>query len=96
MIKGLKRDYVCTNNELERVSFQCAQVDRATQLFGHSMNQLDPQLKKDCLPCRIIGTGALAFTGIYALNQARPNAPGSPLGKRLTAVTGIGDKCSLL
>lgn len=45
---------------------------------------------RDCLSCRIIGTGALGITGIYALNQARPNYPGSPLGKRLLGVTGIG------
>jgi len=44
---------------------------------------------RDCLACRAIGTGALALTGLYALNQARPKAPGSLLGKRLIGVTGV-------
>jgi len=44
---------------------------------------------KDCLACRIIGTGALGGVGIYALNQSRAHAPGSPLGKRIMAGVGV-------
>jgi len=44
---------------------------------------------RDCLTCRVIGTGALGLTGIYALNQARPHAPGSLMGKRLIGATGV-------
>ncbi|KAH8086018.1 hypothetical protein BXZ70DRAFT_558462 [Cristinia sonorae] len=47
---------------------------------------LPPQ---DCLSCRIIGTGALGATGLYALNQSRAHAPGSPLGKRILAGVGV-------
>jgi hypothetical protein len=43
----------------------------------------------DCLSCRIIGTGALGITGVYALNQARAHQPGSPVGKRVMAGVGI-------
>jgi hypothetical protein len=53
----------------------------------HSIADSNP---RDCLSCRIIGTAALGITGLYALNQARPHAPGSPLGKRLIGVTGLG------
>ncbi|KAI0783440.1 hypothetical protein C8Q75DRAFT_725843 [Abortiporus biennis] len=44
---------------------------------------------KDCLTCRIIGTAALAGTGVYALNQSRAHAPGSIIGKRIMAGVGI-------
>ena len=47
--------------------------------------QLPPQ---ECLTCRIIGTGALAGVGIYALQLARPAQPGPPAVKRV--YTGIG------
>jgi len=43
----------------------------------------------DCLSCRIVGTGALGATGVYALNQARAHQPGSPFGKRVMAGVGI-------
>src|SRR6202789_625413 len=43
----------------------------------------------DCLSCRIIGTGALVATGLYALNQARAHQPGSPVGKRIMAGIGV-------
>lgn len=45
---------------------------------------------KDCLACRVIGTGALGATGIYALNMTRASAPGSPLGKRVMGSVGVG------
>ncbi|CAL1713662.1 unnamed protein product [Somion occarium] len=44
---------------------------------------------KDCLVCRITGTGALAGVGIYALNQSRAHAPGSIVGKRIMAGVGV-------
>src|SRR5260370_41480217 len=43
----------------------------------------------DCLSCRIIGTGALGSTGLYALNQSRAHQPGSPVGKRIMAGIGV-------
>ncbi|KAI0256440.1 hypothetical protein BJV78DRAFT_467162 [Lactifluus subvellereus] len=43
----------------------------------------------DCLSCRIIGTGALGATGLYALNQARAHQPGSVVGKRIMAGVGM-------
>ncbi|KAG1837311.1 hypothetical protein DFJ58DRAFT_147803 [Suillus subalutaceus] len=38
-----------------------------------------PQLSSynDCMTCRVIGSGAFAATGVYALSMARPSAPGS-------------------
>ncbi|KAI9442669.1 hypothetical protein H4582DRAFT_1302814 [Lactarius indigo] len=43
----------------------------------------------DCLSCRIIGTGALGATGLYAINQARAHQPGSVIGKRIMAGVGV-------
>ncbi|KAG2140542.1 uncharacterized protein EDB93DRAFT_1161770 [Suillus bovinus] len=43
----------------------------------------------DCMTCRIIGSGAFAATGIYALRMARPNAPGSIVGKRIVGGLGV-------
>ncbi|KAG9311254.1 hypothetical protein JVU11DRAFT_8338 [Chiua virens] len=45
---------------------------------------------KDCLSCRVIGTGALGLTGLYALGMARPKAPGSVFGKMMMAGIGFG------
>lgn len=53
------------------------------------------QAPQECLTCRIIGTGALAGVGIYALQASRPRAPGSVIGKRITAGVGVG-KCLVL
>ncbi len=47
------------------------------------------QNPKDCLACRVIGTGALGGVGIYALNQSRAHAPGSVVGKRIMAGVGV-------
>ena len=54
-----------------------------------STSQEQPNNPKDCLACRVIGTGALAGVGIYALNQSRAHAPGSVVGKRIMAGVGI-------
>lgn len=43
----------------------------------------------DCLSCRVIGTGALGATGLYALNQARAHQPGSRVGKQIMAGVGV-------
>ncbi|KAI0345558.1 hypothetical protein BDW22DRAFT_1342905 [Trametopsis cervina] len=48
------------------------------------------QAVQECLTCRIIGTGALAGVGIYALQASRPHAPGSIVGKRIMAGLGVG------
>jgi hypothetical protein len=44
---------------------------------------------RDCLSCRVIGTGALGATGLYALNQARTHQPGSRVGKQIMAGVGV-------
>ncbi|GJE92618.1 hypothetical protein PsYK624_087730 [Phanerochaete sordida] len=44
---------------------------------------------QECLTCRIIGSGALAATGFYALNQSRAHQPGSVIGKRIMAGVGV-------
>ena len=44
---------------------------------------------KDCMACRVIGTGALGGVGVYALNQSRAHAPGSVVGKRIMAGVGV-------
>lgn len=49
-----------------------------------------PGRYSDCLACRVIGTGALGATGIYALNMTRASALGSPLGKRVMGGVGVG------
>ncbi|EPT03299.1 hypothetical protein FOMPIDRAFT_1078145, partial [Fomitopsis schrenkii] len=46
---------------------------------------------RDCLPCRAIGTTALAGLGIHALNQSRAHQPGTLMGKR--AMAGVGVLC---
>ncbi|KAG2116256.1 hypothetical protein BD769DRAFT_1486943 [Suillus cothurnatus] len=50
-----------------------------------------PQLSShnDCITCRVIGSGAFAATGIYALRMARPSAPGSIVGKRIMGGLGV-------
>lgn len=47
-------------------------------------------LTKDCLGCRIVGSGTFAAVGSYALWQARTAAPGSPAQKRIIAGLGVG------
>lgn len=45
---------------------------------------------KDCLSCRIVGSGTFAGVGTYALWQSRAAAPGSLGQKRIVAGLGIG------
>jgi len=55
-----------------------------------SRRGLDPtETIQDCFACRVIGSGALGITGVYALRQSMPKAPGSLWGKRIVACTGI-------
>ena len=51
---------------------------------------------KECLSCRLIGTGALGGVGSYALWQSRATAPGSLGQKRVVAGMGVGQKFALL
>ncbi|ESK91020.1 hypothetical protein Moror_16325 [Moniliophthora roreri MCA 2997] len=44
---------------------------------------------KDCLSCRIVGTGTLMGVGGYALWQSRATAPGTPLQKRVMGGVGV-------
>ena len=46
---------------------------------------------KDCILCRVVGTGALGLTGLYALRMARPQAPGSVFEKKMMAGIGVGE-----
>lgn len=46
---------------------------------------------RDCISCRVVGTGALGLTGLYALHMARPRAPGSIFGKMMMAGIGVGE-----
>jgi len=43
---------------------------------------------RDCLSCRIVGTGTLGITGLYALSNSRAHSPGSLWGKRAMAAVG--------
>ncbi|KDR75315.1 hypothetical protein GALMADRAFT_249341 [Galerina marginata CBS 339.88] len=45
---------------------------------------------KECLSCRVMGTGVLAGTGSYAIWQTRAVAPGSPGQKKIVAGLGLG------
>ncbi|KAG6861672.1 hypothetical protein C0995_013241 [Termitomyces sp. Mi166 len=54
----------------------------------HQADVAAPRQYKDCLSCRIIGTGTLAGVGSYAFWQSRAAAPGSPWQKRIMA--GLG------
>jgi hypothetical protein len=47
-------------------------------------------LSKDCLGCRIVGSGTFAAVGTYALWQTRAAAPGTPSQKRIIAGLGVG------
>ena len=51
---------------------------------------------KECLSCRLVGTGALGGVGSYALWQSRATAPGSLAQKRVVAGLGVGQKLTLL
>ena len=52
-----------------------------------------PAPHQDCTSCRIIGSGALGVTGVYALMSSRASVPGSPLifGKRIMGGLGVGE-----
>ena len=57
-----------------------------TDVDGTPQQRITPE---ECLTCRIIGTGALAGVGFYALQMSRPKAPGSVLGKRIMGGVGV-------
>ncbi|TFK74527.1 hypothetical protein BDN72DRAFT_788678 [Pluteus cervinus] len=44
---------------------------------------------KNCLSCRIVGSGTFAGVGAYALWQSRAAAPGTPAQKRIVAGLGV-------
>jgi len=45
--------------------------------------------QRECLSCRIIGSGAFAGVGTYALWQSRAAAQGSPGQKRIVGGLGV-------
>ncbi|KAF8583922.1 hypothetical protein K439DRAFT_1190177 [Ramaria rubella] len=44
-----------------------------------------------CISCRIISTAVLLGVGTHALRYSRPTAPGSPAGRRVLGVMGVGE-----
>lgn len=46
--------------------------------------------ENDCLSCRVIGGSAFVGVGSYAIWSSRPKAVGSPIGKRLVGLMGLG------
>ena len=60
-----------------------------SQAFAVPLAQNVDVRPKECFTCRVIGTAALAGVGFYALNQTRPHAPGSIMGKRVMAGVGV-------
>jgi len=65
-----------------------SQETKAQGPSGNLVNQ------KDCSSCRIVGCGAFAGVGIYALMQARATAPGTPAQKRIIGGLGVGVCCA--
>ncbi|KAI0725851.1 hypothetical protein C8Q72DRAFT_849326 [Fomitopsis betulina] len=63
-------------------------VERSSPASSDSSSKVDPEYR-DCLPCRVIGTAALAGLGIHALNQSRAHQPGSLMGRRVMAGVGV-------
>lgn len=59
-------------------------VPKTTQKVDATLNA------KECLPCRITGSGIMAGTGGYAIWQSRAAAPGSPGQKKIVAGLGLG------
>lgn len=65
---------------------------------GGQKDQLVTQINeasnpRECLSCRIMGTGVMAGTGSYAIWHARAAAPGSPGQKKIIAGLGLGESC---
>ncbi|KAF8070349.1 hypothetical protein FPV67DRAFT_1487046, partial [Lyophyllum atratum] len=54
-----------------------------------SLAGLPNRYDKDCISCRIVGTGTLTGVGSYALWQSRVAAPGSPGQKKIVAGLGV-------
>lgn len=83
------------NNEPER------DIVKASTPYGSANRTLVEQIgaipdHRECLSCRIIGSGAFAGVGTYALWQSRAAAKGSPGQKRIVAGLGVGEDYSIL
>lgn len=72
-------------------------ADRPTDSRFSNPNSFDPTKTHDllaesseCLACRVIGSGALAGTGLYALSMTRPGFKTTPMGRRAFGVIGAG------
>ncbi|KAF9070867.1 hypothetical protein BDP27DRAFT_1263271, partial [Rhodocollybia butyracea] len=50
----------------------------------------EPKDPKDCISCRIVGTGTFATLGGYAIWQSRAVSPGTPVQKRIMTGVGVG------
>jgi hypothetical protein len=48
------------------------------------------EIPKECITCKIVGTGTFLGVGGYALWQSRSVAPGTQMQKRFLAFMGIG------
>ncbi|KAF9453923.1 hypothetical protein P691DRAFT_522620 [Macrolepiota fuliginosa MF-IS2] len=63
-----------------------------TKPWGDASRSLVNQIEagsKDCMSCRIVGSGTFAGVGIYALTKSRAAAPGTPGQKRIIGGLGI-------
>lgn len=79
------------NSESER------DIPKSSAPYGSANRTLVEQIgaipdHRECLSCRIIGAGAFAGVGTYALWQSRAAAQGSPGQKRIVAGLGVGEK----
>ncbi|TDL22631.1 hypothetical protein BD410DRAFT_722615 [Rickenella mellea] len=55
------------------------------------MSERQVQVDSECFTCRVIGSGALAGVGMYALQQSRaPQVRTSVLGRRIFVGIGVG------
>jgi len=55
-------------------------------------NHEEPHIRpgaQECISCRVVGTGAFAGTGAYAIWLSRAAAPGTPGQKKILAGLGI-------
>ncbi|KAF9781325.1 hypothetical protein BJ322DRAFT_1213340 [Thelephora terrestris] len=59
------------------MSSPTASMTSTTPPTGNTVQQQQRVAPEECITCRIIGTGALAGVGFYALQMSRPKAPGA-------------------
>lgn len=94
-VDAVNLDWAQSREEIRSVSLPPSvkplRTTTMSQPMGSPTNDTPQQriAPEECLTCRIIGTGALAGVGFYALQMSRPKAPGSVLGKRIMGGVGV-------